>query len=213
MDENMENIVGAGEYTAAEKFTFSFRDKLAFWINYIKINLIILLMFVPETLRGIKNFLLPPKPKCVKDQVALVTGGGNGLGKALAIRLAKEHCKLAVVDIDFAAAQQTAQEISDTFNVKAIAFKVDVSKPEEITQLKSDVETALGPVDILVNNAGLLAINVSLREGKPEMIQKIVDVNLTSHFWVNFLVQLWLPKFSILFFFFLHRHFEHFWME
>lgn len=186
----MENIVAAGEYTAAEKYTFSFRDKLAFWLNYIKMNLMILLLFIPETLRGIKNFILPPKPKSVKDQVALVTGGGNGLGRAIAFRLAKEKCKLAVVDVDFAAAQQTAQEISDTFNVSAVAFKVDVSKHEEITQLKSDVEKSLGPVDILVNNAGLLAINVSLREGSPEMVQKIVDVNLTSHFWVNFLVEL-----------------------
>ena len=188
MEKSKEKSIEAGEeYEAAEEFEFTFGDKLRFWLHYIKMNLVILLMFVPELFLGIKNFLLPPKPKNVENQVALITGAGNGLGRAIAFRLAKEKCKLAIVDIDFTAAQQTAQEIKDKFNVEAVAFKVDVSKHEEITQLKTNVENSLGCVDILVNNAGLLSMNVSLREGTPEMIQKTVDVNLTSHFWVTLL--------------------------
>lgn len=184
MDQKRDKITEMSEYEAADEFVYPLREKAKFWLNYIKMNLMILVLLVPETLRGIKNFLLPPKPKSVENQVALVTGAGNGLGRAIAFRLAKEKCKLAIVDVDLAAAQQTAQEIRDKFNVNAIAFKVDVSKHEEISQLKTDVENSLGNVDILVNNAGLLSMNVSLREESPEMIQKTVDVNLTSHFWV-----------------------------
>jgi all-trans-retinol dehydrogenase (NAD+) len=179
-----ENLVAVDCEESDEKFSWKCRDKIAFVFHIVKIQFMVLLLLIPETLRGIKNFVLPPKPKSVKGQVALVTGGGKGLGRAIAFRLAQEKCKLAIVDIDFAAAQQTAQEISEKFNVSAVAFKVDVSKHEEITQLKIDVEKALGCVDILVNNAGLLSMYVSLREGTPEMIQKTVDVNLTSHFWV-----------------------------
>jgi all-trans-retinol dehydrogenase (NAD+) len=172
MYEQKEKSIEDGEYEAAEEFEITFRDKVRFWWDYVKTSTMMLLLLIPETLRGIKNFFIPPKPKTIENQVALVTGGGNGLGRAIAFRLAKEKCKLAIVDIDLAAAQQTAQEIRDTFNVSAVAFKVDVSKHEEISKLKTDVENTLGNVDILVNNAGLLSMNVSLREG-------------TSHFWVK----------------------------
>lgn len=172
-------------YCAAEKYNYTWRLRLKFLWMYIKMNVMILLLFIPETLKGIKNFIIPPKPKCIKDKVALITGGANGLGRAIAFRLAKEKCKLAIVDIDFAAAQQTAEDIRNKFNVVALPFKVDVSKHQEITQLKEDVESSLGAVDILINNAGLLAMGLSLRENTPEAIQKVIDVNLTSHFWVN----------------------------
>lgn len=171
-------------YEAAEKYNYSFKRKVQFLWQYLKTNLIILLLFVPETLYGIKNLFFPPKPKSIENYVALITGGGNGLGRALAFRLAREKCKLAIVDIDFPAAQRTATDIVARFKVEAVAFKVDVSKHQEIDQLKRDVEESLGHVDILVNNAGLLSLEVSLREGTPETIQKIIDVNLSSNFWV-----------------------------
>lgn len=169
-----------------EEITYTCRDTLAFVLHNIKLYCLIVLLMIPETLRGIKNFFFPPKPKCIKDQVAIVTGGGNGLGRAIAFRLAEEKCKVAVVDIDFKGAQQTAQEIVQKFNVQAVAFRVDVSNLEQIKQLKIDVEKSLGCVDILVNNAALLGMDVSLMDNTPEMIQKIIDVNLASHFWVSF---------------------------
>lgn len=120
------------------------------------------------------------------DKVVLITGGGNGLGRSIALRLAKEKCRLAIVDIDFVAAQETASEIERRFQVAALPFRVDISKHQEVSQLKNDVEKALGSVDILINNAGLLGIGLSLMEGTPEAIQKMIDVNLASHFWVTF---------------------------
>lgn len=50
--------------------------------------------------------------------------------------------------------------------------------------LRKEIEGSLGPVDILVNNAGVLPL-MSLREGKPEDIQKVLEINLLSHFWVS----------------------------
>lgn len=123
------------------------------------------------------------KVKNISGQVALVTGSANGLGREIACKLAQNKCDIAVVDLNIVEAQKTAEFIANTYNVKTKSFKVDISKFEEVEKLKFDIEKSLGPVDILVNNAGIMPI-VSLREGKPEDVQKIIDVNLTSHFWV-----------------------------
>lgn len=114
-------------------------------------------------------------------------GGANGLGKAIAFRLAQENCNVVIIDLNEKEAQKAAGEIAEKFNVKTAAYKVDVSNYEAIQQLKKDIENEMGTVDILVNNAGILSA-ISLREGRPQDIQKVIDVNLTSHFWVNLFV-------------------------
>jgi all-trans-retinol dehydrogenase (NAD+) len=110
-------------------------------------------------------------------------GGANGLGRAIAFRLAKESCNVVIIDLNLNEAQKAASEITEKFNVKAVAYKVDVTNYEAIQQLKKDIESTLGSVDILVNNAGVVP-SISLREGKPSDLQKIIDLNVSSHFWV-----------------------------
>ncbi|XP_058461417.1 uncharacterized oxidoreductase YoxD-like [Malaya genurostris] len=141
----------------------------------------VILLFVPTLIREVITFLVGAKKKSIKGQIALVTGGGNGLGRSLCLRLAREGCSVAVADIDFIGAEKTAEEIR-RLGVKAEAFKVDVGEQQSVEQLKVNVESKLGPVDILVNNAGLLAM-LSLSEGTSEDVQRIINVNLTSHFW------------------------------
>ncbi|XP_058834782.1 uncharacterized oxidoreductase YoxD-like [Topomyia yanbarensis] len=141
----------------------------------------VILLFVPTLILEVITFLVGTKKKSIKGQIALVTGGGNGLGRSLCLRLAKEGCHVAVADIDVISAERTALEIRG-LGVKAEAFKVDVGEQQSVEQLKVNVESKLGPVDILINNAGLLAM-LSLSEGTPEDVQRIIDVNLTSHFW------------------------------
>lgn len=129
------------------------------------------------------KLFLPAQRKSIRGQLVLVTGGGNGLGKALCERFAREGCNVAVADIDLIAAQRTANEImQQNPAVKAEAFKVDVADHKSVGQLRKNIEASLGPVDILVNNAGLLAM-LSLSEGTPEDVQRILGVNLMSHFW------------------------------
>jgi len=147
------------EYKAADKVKNSWR----FYVNLvwmpIKMLLIILVLVIPVTLKGIYR-LIVPNPKCIKGKLALVTGGGNGMGRAIALELASKGANVAIADIDIKAAQRTAEEIEKKFKVKSKAFKVDVSKHSEITQLKEDIESSIGFVDILINNAGLLCFYV-----------------------------------------------------
>lgn len=172
-------------YQAAEVEDLSFSYTLKFFMKLVYIFVKSIFLSVPELLRWTIELILPSSPKAVKGQVALVTGGSNGIGKSVAMRLAQEGCNIAIANRNLVEGQKAAKEIREKFGVKAIAFKVDVSKHEEVTNLKADVENSLGSVDILVNNAGLLALNLSFLEGTPEEIQQIIDVNLTAYFWVN----------------------------
>lgn len=89
-----------------------------------------------------------------------------------------------IADLNLVEAERTAAEISKTFKVRTAAFKVDVSSYDQVQQLRTVIEDHLGFVDILVNNAGILS-KISLLNGQPKDIQKVIDVNLASHFWVK----------------------------
>lgn len=98
--------------------------------------------------------------------------------------MAREKCDVVIIDLNLIEGQKTALEIREKFKVRTAAFKVDVSDFEAIQKLKNDIEETLGSVDILVNNAGILSA-ISLREGNYDDLQKVINVNLTSHFWVR----------------------------
>lgn len=113
-----------------------------------------------------------------------VTGAGNGIGREIAMRLAREGCSLAVADIDADAAHRTVADLRK-LKVIAVAFQVDVSNFEQVLKLKRDIITKMGgTVDILVNNAGLMP-KLSLFEGNDSDIDRIVRVNVVSHVFVS----------------------------
>jgi NAD(P)-dependent dehydrogenase (short-subunit alcohol dehydrogenase family) len=87
-------------------------------------------------------------------QVAMVTGAGSGIGRAIAHALANAGARVAVTDIDLEAAQQVALEVPGT-----IPMFLDVTSPESAKTRVAEVEAALGPLDILINNAGVSTMN------------------------------------------------------
>ena len=89
----------------------------------------------------------------LKSKVALVTGAAQGIGRAIATRLAEEGASVAVADINDALAATTADEIRAAGG-QARAFKLDVTSLDSATAAVDMVERELGPIDILVNNAG-----------------------------------------------------------
>ncbi|HWH79268.1 MAG TPA: SDR family oxidoreductase, partial [Candidatus Binatus sp.] len=90
----------------------------------------------------------------LKDRVAIVTGGGVGIGKAYAHGLAKEGAKVVVADIQDAEAEKVAADIKAEGG-EAIAVAVDVTSPEKTRAMAAAALKAYGRIDILVNNAGL----------------------------------------------------------
>ncbi|GAA1160398.1 bifunctional rhamnulose-1-phosphate aldolase/short-chain dehydrogenase [Kribbella jejuensis] len=102
-----------------------------------------------------------PKPKPLATRVAFVTGGGSGIGKAVAQRLAAEGACVVVADLDLAAAEAVAKEIGVTD--VAVAVGADVSSAEAVEAALREAVLAFGGVDLIVNNAGL-SISKSLLE-------------------------------------------------
>jgi NAD(P)-dependent dehydrogenase (short-subunit alcohol dehydrogenase family) len=116
----------------------------------------------------------------LKDDVALITGGGSGIGRATCIRLAEEGAVVAVLDRDLEGARATVQEI-ESAGGRALAVKADVSRAEDVEAAVAEVVAALGRVDILVNNAGVSTV-ISVAKMTEEQWDQTIDVNLKGTF-------------------------------
>jgi len=108
-------------------------------------------------------------------KVAIVTGAANGIGRAIALRLADEGAKVALADIQVDSAEQAAAEIRRG-GAAAIAVALDVTKLAEAIAAADRVESELGPIDILVNNAGWDVV-LPFVESTPDLWDKVIAIN------------------------------------
>jgi 3-oxoacyl-[acyl-carrier protein] reductase len=112
-----------------------------------------------------------------RGRVAIVTGGGRGIGRAIAVRLAEEGANLGIsYRSNDDAAEETAESVREA-GVKCELFKGDVSSPGDVEALFTGVSDAFGRVDILVNNAGITRDNLMMRM-KEEEFDEVLQTNL-----------------------------------
>jgi 2-hydroxycyclohexanecarboxyl-CoA dehydrogenase len=111
----------------------------------------------------------------LSGKVALVTGAAQGIGRAIAMRLAEEGAKVAIADINETGAAQTAAEIRAAGGA-ALAVRLDVTSLDEAIAAVQRVERELGPLDILVNNAGWDKVEPFV-ENTPEMWDRVIAIN------------------------------------
>ncbi|XP_055599663.1 estradiol 17-beta-dehydrogenase 11-like isoform X1 [Uranotaenia lowii] len=148
-------------------------------IDFVKV----VILSGPILGRKLYQLIVPKDPRNVKGQLALITGGGNGLGKQMATELANRGCNLVIVDIDLAAAESTCEDLRK-HNVSAHPFRVDVSSFADVQNLADTIYRDVGPIDILINNAGLVQFK-PLQETSPSEIDRIIDVNVKSNVWMT----------------------------
>ena len=117
-------------------------------------------------------------------RVALVTGGAQGLGRAIAQRLAQDGVSLVIADIQHDAAGETARALS-ALGVEAVALPLDVSNEQSVVELYTEVQRRFGKVDILVNNAGISGIRAPLEEIPLSNWELTIRINLTGAFLMS----------------------------
>jgi 3-oxoacyl-[acyl-carrier protein] reductase len=112
---------------------------------------------------------------------AVVTGAARGIGKAIAQKLAKEGLNVVVSDVLIDDAAEVARELVESYGVKAIALKADVSNAEDAEKLIKTAVEELGSVDFLINNAGVTRDNLAVRMSEKEW-DMVLDINLKGTF-------------------------------
>lgn len=116
----------------------------------------------------------------LKENNAFITGAAQGIGKSIAVGMAKEGANIAVADTDFEKAEATAREI-EVLGVKCRAIKLNVSEQSEVRSAFEMFTEEFGRLDILVNNAGITRDALVLRM-KEEDWNAVLDVNLKGTF-------------------------------
>ncbi|EPK7575245.1 (S)-acetoin forming diacetyl reductase [Klebsiella michiganensis] len=114
-------------------------------------------------------------------KVALVTGAGQGIGKAIALRLVKDDFAVAIADYNDATAQAVADEINRGGG-QALAVKVDVSKRDQVFAAVEQARKGLGGFDVIVNNAGV-APSTPIEEIREDVIDKVYNINVKGVIW------------------------------
>ncbi|HAM57389.1 MAG: hypothetical protein A2W08_05035 [Candidatus Rokubacteria bacterium RBG_16_73_20] len=115
----------------------------------------------------------------IRDRVAVVTGGARSLGKADALALAAEGCKVAIVDLNAEGAAETAGEI-EKGGGRARGYACDIRDAAQVADAVGRIGGDLGPVDILVNNAGMIYTVGQLKDMRDEDWELNLAVNLTG---------------------------------
>lgn len=118
--------------------------------------------------------------RSLKGRVAVVTGAGSGMGRAIALRLAEDGAAVAIWDVNGEGAEETAKAIADAGGT-SLAIKADCSDRAAIESAAADTRAKLGPITILVNNAGIAPFTRFLEIDDSEL-DKVLHINLRGPF-------------------------------
>ncbi|MCL2898078.1 (S)-acetoin forming diacetyl reductase [Brenneria tiliae] len=114
-------------------------------------------------------------------KVALVTGAGQGIGRAIALRLAKDGFAIAVVDYNMDTAHNVAQEIEQAGG-QAIALKADVADRDAVFAAVAETQQKFGDFNVIVNNAGI-APSTLIEDITPEIVDRVYNINVKGVIW------------------------------
>ena len=116
------------------------------------------------------------------EKVAIVTGAGRGIGRGIALELAREGAAIVIAELDPTTAERTAKEI-EALGVRALAVPTDVSQRDQVQACVAAAEEAFGRVDILVNNAQLQRQQVSFQKTTDDDMDVVLGSGVLATFY------------------------------
>jgi len=119
----------------------------------------------------------------LNGQKAVVTGGANGIGYAVAERLCRSGASVAIWDLNAAQGEKAAAALGKSGS--AAFFAVDITNPDGVVETLARTEKAIGPIDIVVNSAGIAGMNTTVEEYPVEEWNRVININLNGTFYVN----------------------------
>src|ERR1700742_228795 len=111
--------------------------------------------------------------RSLNGKVVAITGGARGIGKATATALVRKGCRVAIGDLDFSLAEETAAGLGGG----TIALGLDVTDRASFEAFLEETERQLGPVDAVINNAGIMPVTPFVDESA-ESVRRQIDINL-----------------------------------
>ncbi len=121
----------------------------------------------------------------LQNKIALVTGGGRGIGRAIAIELAQVGCDVAILSRTEKETIQVKPEI-EAFGRRCVALSCDVADSSQVTSAHTAITQKLGKIDILINNAGVIQPMGPIEDIEPEAWMKTLNINLGGSFrWIH----------------------------
>ncbi len=115
----------------------------------------------------------------IRGKVAVVTGAGSGIGRATAVRLAREGASIIVADLDNTGGRETAGRIAAAGGA-ATAVHADVTRETDARRMLATAEERYGGLDILCNNAGITTGTLDFTQATSDQWQRVIDVNLRA---------------------------------
>jgi len=122
-----------------------------------------------------------PWKKSIAGETVLITGGGSGIGRLMAIKLSNLGAIIVTWDVNTAGNEETVRQIKANGG-RAYAYTVDLCSKDKIYEAAEKLKSDIGPVTILINNAGIVS-GSTLLETPDEKIVRTFDVNVLAHFW------------------------------
>ena len=124
-------------------------------------------------------------PGRFNDQVAVITGGADGLGKSIAYRLGKEGARIALFDLNEKLLHQTTAEFRSE-NITVEGYQVDVSQEDQVSSAVDAVVTQFGRLDVVVHSAGIVGpTSTRITDFSKDDFEKVCRINLTGSFLVT----------------------------
>jgi len=153
--------------------------------GFLKEVTLLVILAVYKCVRTIWRAFFPARMKCLAGRTALVTGAGHGIGRELALRLARLGVHVVCWDIDLDTCKQTAEDIKAMQGPKAWAVQCDVSSRRAVALAANQTRSVIGePVSLLFNNAGILKPCKPFMQQTPAEIENIFRVNVFSQMWM-----------------------------